>query len=739
MKTTWSGIISLSFILLFILTITCFVNTNSALAADSISFDVSVNIDATTGEYVFDIDVKGVADVRKVDVAVASYDTYGTCRQKTIISATEVPARLPFDTQAVSYKAMLLDSTILLKPLCPSKVGALESWDYTKKITIMSEHVKRFDEETHELYYYPDNYNVTKYNTIKLEESLNGVIYNDCMEYDFGDLSAIMQDTDVILEFEDTDSDMMYDKISATQYTYDIVEDIDLSKNKLTLRNISSLYLPDESEDVTMILTDSSGKEISLSDIAQGDVLAMIADDERINRYKDYIKIVKVLDSKVKGTVDECYPLVSLDCIVIDEKEYVDISGQNISAGDEGVFYIGLTGKIFCYDMDYDALNYGYVLEGKCTQTSFSGDKWSFRILTENGDVITCEATDSMNNEDYVSSHPNAFNVVDNEFLFADATDKEKKNQARFVTYTLNSQGKISMDIAESGSYYKISKDSTYDSSNNTLGTYKLKKQITVYDVSGGVLEAFTTDISHLKELVGYSGFVFANPIERLHSVVVITDINLSYEVKLGFAVVTRVDDAGNGIVTVSYAQNEAEGELTLDYDDKSVCSNSEKLELAMGDVFVYTADSAGLVSDFTIIARVAKEEKTGDITGFSVLENFDTNAEKLGKDTEIFSGYIFNEKFRIANGREIIYLDCDYGFSVVVPQTSYKYTYCETGRQDEVIIGDFIHDVELREDIVDDSDDVIGYLVCPILFRVVDGVVEDVYSLTARHEYMLE
>ena len=153
---------------------------------------------------------------------------------------------------------------------------------------------------------------------------------------------------------------------------------------------------------------------------------------------------------------------------------------------------------------------------------------------------------------------------------------------------------------------------------------------------------------------------------------------------------------------------------LILSYNDKSTCLNDDDYELEMGDVFMYVADANGLVSKFIVIAEI------GDNGDIDVIEDLDE--EKLGKDTEIVKGYIYNEKSKKTNGKEIIFYNAEEE-TMAVLASSYKYTYDESGRKAEIVAGDFLENVEWYDE---------EEGVCPILFRVVDGKVVDVYASTA-------
>ncbi len=405
---------------------------------------------------------------------------------------------------------------------------------------------------------------------------------------------------------------------------------------------------------------------------------------------------------------------------------------------------------------------YGYIVEGAMPSGTFSADKWQIKILTESEGVVTYDVSDVKHNDvvKFLAENADAFGITatlddkttlidetsinESKFLWEDSADTEKYNKSRLVIFTRNYKDEI-IEIKKASeifdSYFKPLAGEKYDFESKEINGIGVEDNLIVFDVSAKDVDDVTLmSGTNLIDKAAYEGYVYRDD-DYKYRVMVVTGVEVSYDIEAGFAVVTRVatttDSEGKVVAVVSYVQNEEEGSLTFDYGGNSKCSNEDdSLKLVMGDVFMYVADANGLVSRYTIIARVAKDNDTGNVTGFSVFDNFDINAEELGKDTEIVSGYIFNEKYYKMNGREIIYLDYEYDEIIAVPASAYKYTYNATGRRDKITVGDFLDDVDWKQEIVDDSDDVIGCLVSPILFRLIDGIVVDVYSVTANKQF---
>ncbi len=634
-------------------------------------------------------------------------------------------------------------------------------------LTILSDDVAAYDKATGELEYYIDAANSNKTKKIDVDNEIK-IEYNKAA---YGKkLEDLVKEEDVIITFIENTSDGDFDQVVAKYYTSCRVEDVDADNDRLFLVDGTIKFDFDAVEDgeVTRILVDEEGNALTLADFAKDDVVAYVANGKINSKDTTYIEIVKLANSAVTGSVDSTYTSNGDKYVVIDGKDYVDTTGD-LNAGDEGTFYIGITGKVIEYDATLAGENYGYIVEGAIATGSFSADKWQIKILTKDDGIVTYDVKDSYHDAvvDYLAKNAAAFgltavygeddpetkdvdeskiaiDVKEDKFLFEDAKDT-KANVARLITFETDSKGAIKELVAAKGSTKDL-EGKEYNADAQSINGASLENDIAVFYVGEADIDDIkATDISFLVDESEYEGYALKNE-DAEYTAMVITKAEVDFNVEAGFAIVTQVatstDDEGDKVTVVSYVQNEEEGTLTLSYGDKSKCLNKKDAELQMGDAFMYAADANGLVSKYTIVARIARDEK-GNITGFDVLDDFTTDASALGKDTEIVKGYIYNEKSKKNNGKEIIYLDPKMETTVSVPGAAYKYTYNAAGRKDKITVGDFLDDVEWKENVYktvtegdgDDAKEVQvldGYMVAPVLFRVVDGVVVDAYGLTA-------
>ena len=640
--------------------------------------------------------------------------------------------------------------------VAPSTIG--------ETLTILSDDIAGIDMKNGELEYFVDSANSNKTKKIDFVTPEKGEIpveYNkgaaEVSLADFYDAKEEKAVEDVVLTFIENTADSVYDQVVAVEYTSCRVEYADADNDRLALVDGTIKFDFDAAEDgeVTYILADENGNALTIADFAEDDVVAYYANGKITKADTTYIEVIKLANAAVTGTVDEVYTSNGKKYVVIDGNDYVDAT-EDLGAGDEGTFYIGITGKVIEYDATLAGENYGYIVEGAIAQGSFSADKWQIKILTKADGIVTYDITDKYEEDVvlYLAENADAFgltqvmmadvddpdtkdidesktpvDVEEDKFLFEDATDGEKADTARLITFETNSKGEIK-ELAAAANTVKDLGGKEYNADAQSINGASLENDVAVFVVNEkDVDDIYATDISYLIDEAEYEGYAVRNK-DSEYAAVVITGAEAAFNVEAGFAIVTKVstgkDEEGDAVTKVSYVQNEEEGVLTLSYNDKSTCLNEDDYELEMGDAFMYVADANGLVSKFIVIAEVNAK---GD---FNVIDDLDVDASKLGKDTEIVKGYIYNEKAKKNNGKEIIYLDAAQEETLSVLAASYKYTFNGAGRNDKVVAGDFMDDVEWMEEVLDEkTEEVVGYNVCPVLFRLVDGKVVDVYAST--------
>lgn len=685
--------------------------------------DISLNSPVITQEensFVFSVSANGITSDISANAVLATYDNSGICKTKLVEPMTNhgVDIRLPYNAEETSYKLMLLDSQNLLKPLCPAVSGELK-WE--NKITILSDDVCSFNGYDNKLEYYIDPVNTDETKTIRLSSTVQAYL-NKVMA---STLDSILYTPDILLEFEDTNGDDAYDIINATQYLYCLVDSVDTENGRIGL-NGRVVSLDFESEDVTTILIDATGNALSLSDFAEGDLVAVVTDGTA-PRYYNYIELVNLKDSFVEGMVEATWTSAGAKYVSVNGQDYIDLTDM-ICAGDEGTFYIGVTGKIVDFVPVPVVPNYGYVLEAGISSTAF-GNTWQVKLITPDDGVVTYEG-----DEDYGSDFESYLSCLDGWNVYANRLDwvRSSTDANRLVEFALNSDGKISEIYVADGTANAIYSGSEYNSVTQKIEGKTLEDDIIIFytDVADPE-DAFATDISYLTDGAEYGGLVFKDAFNRENCVMIVTYAYVPFDASNGFAIVTRIAKAqnadGDETYTVNYVQAGEEGVITFTDDSEDEYSlEATYKNLCVGDVIYYHADDNDIVTSYAVLAGYA-----GDFAlNTAVYEDFLGDA--FGDDIRVHTGYLYyrggpNEAY-IANTTSVS-TAADVAHYLVNNDT-YQYTYDDYNqRYIRIRTGDYLatENTEYWTMSTDLS------TATPVIFVEVDGDIIDIYSANQR------
>ena len=587
-----------------------------------------------------------------------------------------------------------------------------------------------------EIEYYVDSANSNKTKTVKI--AVTEMEFNKG-EGKFSDLSL----DDVEVQLIENDGNNTYDAIVATQYQSDRVEYVEEDKLGLKLAGTVKFdFDAEENDETTIILVDDAGKELTLADFAEDDVVAYVWDTKNVDNRK-YIKVVKLTNATVTGAVDESYvdegdkkdETDDIYYVVIDGNEYVDYT-KKLKTGDEGSFYIGITGKIIDYDATLAGENYAFILEGAISKNSFTADQWQLKLLTKEDGIVTYDVTKNYhptvvkylidNAADFglttttTGTGDEAVTTIDqDEFLYDTAyANKELDKSARLVTFKTNANGEIKELLKAEGSTTPVADE--YKADAQSIAKKALEDDVVIFNVSGSdVDDAYTTNIDYLVDESEYKGFVLKDA-DDAYSALVITELQSAFTPDTGIAIVTKIssskDANDENITKVTYVMDETEGSIIFDGEEKIRNANKE-LKLGLGTAFVFAADGAGVVSEYAIIAQV----ESGVL---KLVDDYKAIAGLIDDETVFVSGYIWNES-RNANSRGEVITYTASDDTITVRGTSNKYTFNTKGRNATVEVSDFMSDVEYY-----DEEEGIVY---QIIARLDSGVVVDVYTITTE------
>ncbi len=586
------------------------------------------------------------------------------------------------------------------------------------------------------------------------------------VEYNKGAASKTLKDfdgaKDVELQFIENNGDGEYDYVVATAYISDRVDYVDADRDRLSIKNEGrTINFDFEDEEATIILVDEAGNALTLADFAKDDVVAIVASNANPANYNNsknaakYIKVVKLSNAAVTGTVESTYTSNGVYYAVINGEEYATTSvTSGLAAGDEGTFYVGLTGKLIDFDGSLVGDNYAYILEGAIAQGSFTSDQWQLKLLTKDG-VVTYDIKKEYHATvvKYLADNAAAFgltqvkgdnpetkdtvetdfvlDVKETKFIFdtkAGTTSAQLNNKARLITFEANSKGEIkeiAMASATIDTFDKASDE--FDAGKQDIKGASLEDDVVIFNVAGSYAsDAYATDISYLVDEAKYTGFTFEDA-DGEYSVMVVTDLESAFNAANGLAIATRISLTTKGdeeVTEIDYVQGETEGTLILN-DDSEAKGKDSKIEV--GTAFVFTADAEGVVGEYLVVASIKDNKIALASDGEAALEA----ALTKGNDkADIKVGYIMNTKRDVRPKGELINLG---GSEVVVPSSANKYTYNTFGRNvGDIELSDFMYDGDYAADdkLDNDTEEIFA---CPILVFEFDKDVIDVYSTNAR------
>ena len=569
-------------------------------------------------------------------------------------------------------------------------VLAVKAAKKTETFTLVSDDVK--DINGNKITYYVDSLNSSRTKTLTIDEDAT-------IEYNKAALAAnetiatkIADKDDVEIVFIENDGDSDYDVVVMTEYVSAVVETVNASKDKITLGSRTVTFDFDD-DNKTYIFLDDEGNELTLADFEEDDVVAYVSDTTN-PKDADYLKIVKLSNSVIVGTVDS---VQNNDQIVtINDEEYkvtdTAIWNQISTPGTEGTFYVGLTGKIVYFDGSAVVGKYGYVIDAGTD--GWNDDETVIEMLTSKGiDRYTLRT--SLTNKA-------GFDIDD--------------YVGEAVEYKINSKGLVSsLNILDTTTL-----DSEYNADTEILNGKYLDKNTLVFVIDADDEdESYVTDMDYFVDEGTYGGEMYVRYGEV--KVVVVTSSNTLYDSETGFAIVTgtsalvKNDDT---VFAVDYVQDEEEG--TIYFEDYTYEEGKDKFPT--GTVFVFKADADGYVKEigYKIVATIAN----GDF----VETEYDED-EPFGKEVTTVFGYIENDTREANSKGELITIDGD---TYVISTSANKYTYDSGRSKDKIEIEDFLAGDAYYAETEKDGETETTY-VTPVMLKLVDGVVVDIYTISSR------
>lgn len=541
-------------------------------------------------------------------------------------------------------------------------------------LTIISDDIKTLTNDT--ITYFVDAENSSKTKTITIDTKAT-VEFNKQKNVILENIlldanNKIKTDYEICL-IENT-GDKNFDAIIITQYTSTRVEMVDTKKDKILFSNGTTITFEFDNDDNEYILIDEDNNILTLSDFKENDVIGYIYD-----KSLEYVKIIKLSNSIINGMVD----------LVRDNSKTVVINGVEYKVdetlwskigkpGVEGTFYIGLTNKIIDFDGSSAVGKYGYIF---ASGTEGFDNDTVIKMLTNNGVEI--------------------YTLKNNVTL-------DSKMIGTLVEYKLNSKGLISSLETVITEDIDIT-NNTYNADTEMLNGKYINKDTSVFIINSKAEDSYITNYKYFIDEGTYNGKMFINDSKDVE-IVVVTSSNMAYDNNSGFAIVTGTsitqNEDNNTLFAVTFVQNEEEH--TIYFEDYSFNQGNKIFKI--GTVFVYTANEKGYVktSDYTIVTNITDE------LNFS---NVDTTLD-YGKDVKVVTGYIENTKRETSSKGEVITVNKKY---YVITTNTNKYTYDSERNRYTIETEDFL------------SGNAYYGNKTPVMLKIVDGVVVDIYTISPK------
>lgn len=590
--------------------------------------------------------------------------------------------------------------------------------EQTETFTLISDDVKSVDIENNKIIYYIDSLNGSKTKSLAIDKNAtveynkNKITTNEKLATEVINSKITDENGDRIEDIKitliDNNGDLSYDVVTMTEYTSTIVESVDADRDKISFDDNTIIFDYDD-KDVTYILTDDNGNELTLDDFSEDDVIAYIIEDE-----EEYIEIIKLSESAITGKIEAVYNNDKV--VVINGEKYKVVTdlwenNKNIFApGVEGTFYIGITGKIIYHSDSTIKSNYGYILASGIHKDTFE-DRIVVKMLTKDG--IDSYYLSDKAETDYIEKVSNEEGILE----WNSGVEIEDK---RFVKYKINTKGYISsfelVENDKSVRNYSLSLYGEYNDDTEMLDGKLIDKNTVVFILGkdeNDENDCYATDMNYFVDEGSYGGNVYIK--DGYTEVVIITSSNSVYNSESGFAIVTgtshMIDKDENEIFAVDYVQNEIEGTVYFETDYFENKDEVEESDFNLGTVFVFNANSNNYVNKCEIIAKVNEDHIFTDKYDVPISASI---IDGPSKDVEIVFGTLDSRKI-ISKGDLVTISDNSY----IITSKANKYTYYNERNKDKIGTDSFL------------SGNAYYGNGTPVILKLVKGAVVDIYTIS--------
>ena len=478
---------------------------------------------------------------------------------------------------------------------------------------------------------------------------------------------------DMEITLIENNGDNRYDMVVIKEYTYDVVDSIDVESDEFESKNGETFAFDFEDDELQIEMTDVYGDVITLADFAEDDVIAYISDEGDAD-FTNWIEIINLGSNIVKGNVEE----KKNDAIYVGGTKYLLACDEIIKAGDEGIFYLTRTDKVFKVDKSASvSKNYAYVIQAKFVNTGFD-DAWQIELLTKEGEVVVYDFREdfTIDGDDYEND------VSDNNVFYDDVNDEnvfvksEWKNDiaSRIVTFKVDSKNAIK-ELNFIGSEDDFT-DAEYRADAQLIKTVgDITDDVIVFGLTGStVTSAFITGLSYLVDENKYSGEYVVDEDGEV-AALFITEGASIIDVTQDIAIIAEATDitvnegSDDAIKIRYYVSEDTEMKEIIVVKDADVTTlewDTAYADIKEGSLFMFTDDGNGTASAIGVIATVTNNAYVVNSTATAAIIDTD-------EDNAFDAGYIVNWESKSAGMKVNVEATEDY---YTIKGSANAYTY---------------------------------------------------------------
>lgn len=437
--------------------------------------------------------------------------------------------------------------------------------------------------------------------------------------------------------------DSKYDYIMLSVYTSAVVDEVMVEEDEATIYvDCQNSNIIDSAEividleaiaegEAECVVTDVDGNEVKLEDLVYNDVITIYADFESEDPYADFVNIVVAKNVK-EGKVSE----------EDDNNKKYAIGGEfygfahdpeKLSVGDDYTLYLDKFNKIVKFEKTTSSINYGVI--NRVWENS-NGEK-VVRLLTADGSVVTYEFNKADDYADWKEEYEDyaakaLTDVMTEEVVVKDAEGNEVKEEREFyvfekvmVSYKVNGSDKIYAvkNVQEDG--FSLV-EGEFNERQNKVSSAKMNPEVTkILDMSK-VVDKWTESLSGKVAAGTVESFVDGENYKVIYGgekntdgtfpFVVVIEGEASISPASAFAVVKSTGRSVNEADGITYASAVVlEGK-----EEKTVFFENDTVDVARGDVFVYSTNNEGLVEDgeYEVLFKADASIKFADVAAYA-------------------------------------------------------------------------------------------------------------------------